>query len=224
MLKDFGDGEGDIVILIGTGSEVQYCVSAAEKLAEEGISARVVSMPCREWFDEQDQDYRDSVIPPTVRARVSIEAGVERRLARPGRRRRQDHLHRALRCERRGGEALRGVRLQRRDRGRGRPTEPGRRRGRQRLDPHRRERSQGTGRSRRRPGRHDQLTTAPPSTEGIKHERSTEGPRRRRRLHLARRPVPRSDPVGQPGRTGRRFVGHRGDDQPDDLRRRAGQG
>ncbi len=76
VLKDFGDGEGDIVILIGTGSEVQYCVAAAEKLAEEGISARVVSMPCREWFDEQDQGYRDSVIPPTVRARVSIEAGV----------------------------------------------------------------------------------------------------------------------------------------------------
>ncbi len=71
------DGEGDPdVILIGTGSEVQYAVEAQRTLADEGISARVVSMPCREWFDEQDQDYRDSVIPPSVRARVSVEAGV----------------------------------------------------------------------------------------------------------------------------------------------------
>ena len=76
VLKDFGTGEGDNVVLIGTGSEVQYCVAAAETLAGEGISARVVSMPCREWFDEQDQAYRDSVIPPDVKARVSIEAGV----------------------------------------------------------------------------------------------------------------------------------------------------
>jgi transketolase len=74
VLKD-SDGQPD-VILIGTGSEVQYAVSAAEQLAGEGISARVVSMPCREWFDEQDQAYRDSVIPPDVRARVSVEAGV----------------------------------------------------------------------------------------------------------------------------------------------------
>jgi transketolase len=44
-------------------------------LAAEGIAARVVSMPCREWFDEQDQAYRDSVIPPDVKARVSVEAG-----------------------------------------------------------------------------------------------------------------------------------------------------
>jgi len=74
VLKD-SDGQPD-VILIGTGSEVQYAVAAAEQLAGEGISARVVSMPCREWFDEQDQAYRDSVIPPDVRARVSVEAGV----------------------------------------------------------------------------------------------------------------------------------------------------
>ena len=59
------DCEGDPdVILIGTGSEVQYAVEAQRLLADEGISARVVSMPCREWFDEQDQAYRDSVIPP----------------------------------------------------------------------------------------------------------------------------------------------------------------
>ena len=71
------DSEGDPdVVLIGTGSEVQYAVEAQRVLADEGIAARVVSMPCREWFDEQDQDYRDSVIPPDVRARVSVEAGV----------------------------------------------------------------------------------------------------------------------------------------------------
>ena len=74
VLKD-SDGEPDVV-LIGTGSEVQYAVAAQEQLAADGIAARVVSMPCREWFDEQDQGYRDSVIPPTVRARVSVEAAV----------------------------------------------------------------------------------------------------------------------------------------------------
>ena len=74
VLKDT-DGDPD-VILIGTGSEVQYAVAAQRLLAGEGIAARVVSMPCREWFDEQDEDYRDSVIPPTVKARVSVEAGV----------------------------------------------------------------------------------------------------------------------------------------------------
>jgi len=75
ILKDC-DGTPD-VILIGTGSEVQYIVTAQQQLADEGIAARVVSMPCREWFDGQDQDYRDSVIPPDIKARVSIEAGVE---------------------------------------------------------------------------------------------------------------------------------------------------
>ena len=74
ILKDC-DGTPD-VILIGTGSEVQYVVEAQKLLAEQGIAARAVSMPCREWFDEQDQGYRDSVIPPEIRARVSIEAGV----------------------------------------------------------------------------------------------------------------------------------------------------
>jgi transketolase len=74
ILKDC-DGTPD-VILIGTGSEVQYAVAAQQLLADEGIKARVISMPCREWFDGQDQEYRDSVIPPEIRARVSIEAGV----------------------------------------------------------------------------------------------------------------------------------------------------
>jgi transketolase len=63
------------VILIGTGSEVSLCVDAAEKLAGEGIKARVVSLPCWELFAAQPQAYRDSVIPPGVTARVCVEAG-----------------------------------------------------------------------------------------------------------------------------------------------------
>jgi transketolase len=69
------DGLPDVV-LIGTGSEVQLAVAAREQLAAKGIKARVVSLPCREWFDRQDQAYRDTVIPPNVRARESVEAGV----------------------------------------------------------------------------------------------------------------------------------------------------
>ncbi|HEY3262965.1 MAG TPA: transketolase, partial [Pseudonocardiaceae bacterium] len=64
------------VVLIGTGSELQLAVEARKTLADEGIQARVVSMVSREWFDEQDDAYRDSVIPPQVRARVSVEAGI----------------------------------------------------------------------------------------------------------------------------------------------------
>jgi len=64
------------VILVGTGSEVQIAVAAREQLAADGIAARVVSMPCREWFDAQDKAYRDTVIPPFVKARVSVEAGI----------------------------------------------------------------------------------------------------------------------------------------------------
>ncbi|GAB3924875.1 transketolase [Kribbella albertanoniae] len=64
------------VVLIGTGSELQIAVEARAKLAEEGINARVVSMVSREWFDEQDDAYRETVIPADVRARVSVEAGI----------------------------------------------------------------------------------------------------------------------------------------------------
>ncbi|GGM63426.1 transketolase [Longimycelium tulufanense] len=72
---DNGNGEPDVVI-IATGSEVQLAVEARKILAEQGVAARVVSMPCVEWFDEQDQTYRDQVLPPSVKARVSVEAGV----------------------------------------------------------------------------------------------------------------------------------------------------
>jgi transketolase len=64
------------VILIGTGSEVAICLQAAEKLLAEGLRPRVVSLPCGELFDEQDQAYRDSVLPPSVTARVAVEAGI----------------------------------------------------------------------------------------------------------------------------------------------------
>ncbi|SNX65162.1 transketolase [Streptomyces sp. TLI_55] len=64
------------VVLIATGSEVQLAVAARERLEAEGIGARVVSMPSVEWFEEQPREYRDSVLPPSVRARVAIEAGI----------------------------------------------------------------------------------------------------------------------------------------------------
>ncbi|MGV9676850.1 transketolase [Nocardia sp. NPDC003482] len=64
------------VILIATGSELQIAVETRTRLEEQGIGTRVVSMPCVEWFDAQDQTYRDEVLPPAVRARVSIEAGI----------------------------------------------------------------------------------------------------------------------------------------------------
>ena len=71
------DAEGTPdVVLIGTGSELQLAVEARKTLAEQGIQARVVSMVCREWFDEQDDAYRNEVIPPALRARVSVEAGI----------------------------------------------------------------------------------------------------------------------------------------------------
>jgi transketolase len=68
--------DGTDVILIGTGSEVQLAVAARDMLATEGISARVVSMPCVEWFTEQDASYTEEVLPAAIRARVSVEAGI----------------------------------------------------------------------------------------------------------------------------------------------------
>ena len=63
------------LILIGTGAEVDLCVNAAEKLQGEGVGTRVVSMPSFELFAAQDQAYRDSVLPPSVHARLAVEAG-----------------------------------------------------------------------------------------------------------------------------------------------------
>ena len=75
VLVDAENGTPDVV-LVGTGSEVQLAVQARALLSEQGIDARVVSMPCREWFDEQPPSYRETVIPPTLKARVAVEAGV----------------------------------------------------------------------------------------------------------------------------------------------------
>jgi transketolase len=76
VVGDFGAADDDHVILIGTGSELQLAVEAAKTLATEGIAARVVSMPCFEWFEAQDEAYRESVLPAGVKARVAVEAGI----------------------------------------------------------------------------------------------------------------------------------------------------
>jgi transketolase len=70
------DGGAPRVVLVGTGSEVQIALDARDQLQADGVPARVVSMPCVEWFAAQDPAYRDEVLPPGVRARVSVEAAV----------------------------------------------------------------------------------------------------------------------------------------------------
>ena len=74
VLADAPSGKPD-VILIGTGSELSLCVEASEKLKAEGINARIVSMPSWELFEQQDQSYKDSVLPSQITARVSVEMG-----------------------------------------------------------------------------------------------------------------------------------------------------
>ncbi len=69
------DSDSPQVLLLATGSEVQLALSAAETLEASGVGVRVISMPCLEWFDAQEQAYRDSVLLPSVRARVAVEAG-----------------------------------------------------------------------------------------------------------------------------------------------------
>ncbi|TDQ01114.1 transketolase [Labedaea rhizosphaerae] len=75
VLADASGGTPQVV-LIATGSELQLAVAARETLEADGVPTRVVSMPCVEWFEAQDQAYRDSVLPPTVTARVTVEAGI----------------------------------------------------------------------------------------------------------------------------------------------------
>jgi transketolase len=75
VLADAGSGRPE-VILIATGSEVQIAMAARDQLEAEGTPTRVVSMPCIEWFREQDQSYKNTVLPPDVQARVSVEAAV----------------------------------------------------------------------------------------------------------------------------------------------------
>ncbi|MFI9556607.1 transketolase [Nonomuraea endophytica] len=75
VLREASDGQPQ-VILIATGSEVELAVEGRELLEAQGIPARVVSMPCVEWFNGQDSAYRQSVLPPSVKARVAVEAGI----------------------------------------------------------------------------------------------------------------------------------------------------
>ncbi len=75
VLQDAANGKPE-VILIATGSEVQFAVEARAELESQGIATRVVSAPCLEWFEEQSEQYRESVLPKSVKARVSVEAGL----------------------------------------------------------------------------------------------------------------------------------------------------
>ncbi|WP_431988916.1 transketolase [Streptomyces parvulus] len=75
VLAEASTGTPDVV-LIATGSEVRLAVAAREALEAEGTATRVVSMPCVEWFEEQPRAYREGVLPPSVRARVAVEAGI----------------------------------------------------------------------------------------------------------------------------------------------------
>ncbi|MET7656665.1 transketolase [Streptomyces sp. NPDC005486] len=75
VLAESSTGTPDVV-LVATGSEVRLAVAAREALEAEGIGVRVVSMPSVEWFEEQPREYRDGVLPPSVRARVAVEAGI----------------------------------------------------------------------------------------------------------------------------------------------------
>ncbi|WP_092603835.1 transketolase [Actinopolyspora xinjiangensis] len=75
VLAEASSGTPELV-LIATGSEVQLAVEARKVLEDEGVATRVVSMPCVEWFDAQDEDYRERVLPSSVRARVAVEAGI----------------------------------------------------------------------------------------------------------------------------------------------------
>ncbi|MEV8512496.1 transketolase [Dactylosporangium sp. NPDC051484] len=75
VLKDASDGQPKVII-VATGSEVQLAVKAQERLEADGTPTRVVSMPCQEWFEEQDAAYRQQVLPTGVKARVTVEAGI----------------------------------------------------------------------------------------------------------------------------------------------------
>ncbi|MCS5496962.1 transketolase [Cnuibacter physcomitrellae] len=76
ILAEAPNGTPDVIFL-ATGSEVQIAVEARQELAKEGVNARVVSVPCLEWFEEQPAEYKEHVLPASVKARVSIEAGLE---------------------------------------------------------------------------------------------------------------------------------------------------
>lgn len=89
VLQEPASDRSPVVILMASGSEVTICMEAANKLSDRGIAVRVVSMPCQDWFEQQTQEYQDSVLPPDVTARVAVEAGIrqswDRYLGRSGR-------------------------------------------------------------------------------------------------------------------------------------------
>jgi hypothetical protein len=191
------------VILIGTGSEVQLAVEARERLEASGVPTRVVSMPCTEWFEAQDAGYRESVLPTAVKARVAVEAGIAQPWYRYAGDAGTHRLAGALRRLRRLQDAVHRVRHHRRGRRGGRARVAGRGRG-----------------LRNQRGEEDDL-------------REPQEAVRRRRLDLARRPVPRPAAHRQPGRAGQGQARHRRHHQPDHLPeghlgldhlRRAGQG
>ncbi len=190
------------VVLVGTGSEVQLAVKARALLAADGVRARVVSMPCREWFDAQETSYQETVIPPTVKARVSVEAGV----AQGWREVVGDH-GRIISIEHYGASAdyarhLPGVRHHR----------GGRRRGRHRQHPERHRLTLATSLRTTRSG------------SGGNHDRPLAAAHRRGSLHLARRPVPRASGDRQPRRPGRELPRRRRHLEPVDLPGGAEQG
>ena len=96
VLADVADGDPD-VLLLATGSEVALALAARDELRRQGIGARVVSMPCWELFDRQPQEYRDEVLPPTVRGPGRCRAGLDPGLGPLGRRRRRSGRHAHLR-------------------------------------------------------------------------------------------------------------------------------
>ena len=77
ILIDAADGKSPSAIILATGSELPIAVAAHDLLSKEGISVRVVSVPCFEWFDDQDDAYRNSILPPSITARVAVEAGIK---------------------------------------------------------------------------------------------------------------------------------------------------
>ena len=182
---------------------------------------RVVSMPCREWFEEQPRSYQNKVLPPAVRARVSVEAGVAMGwhdlVGDAGRM----HQHRALRCLGRRQDPVPRVRLHPRGRRQGRQGLPGRRPQQQRQVP---SVTETAPRSRKDTGTDVRRQQGPePQERGLGREVSThdqhrpEGPRRPRRLRLARRPVARAPHLRQPPAAHRRQGRRRRHDEPVDL-------
>ena len=115
------------MILIATGSELQIAVEAREQLEADGVPTRVVSMPCVEWFDAQDEAYRESVLPAAVRARVSVEAGIAMPWHRFTGDAGENVSHRALRGQRGLQDAVPRVRLHHRECGGGGAPQPGQR-------------------------------------------------------------------------------------------------